>query len=309
MKIVIAGAGAMGSLLGGLLAESGADITLYDICQDKIAAISAKGLLIEREGKKRRVMVGATADRASLPKADLVLIMVKSYDTGVAIRQVKSCLKEKTMVLTLQNGWGNVDAITGIVPSQQVLAGVTSHGAMLLAPGIVRHNGGAKTFIGPINPEIFPDAKHLADFFSGAGIETLAAENIVDVIWTKLVVNAVINPLTALTRLRNGELLKHPELLQIMGKIVQEAEEVSLARGIRLQEPDMLSYVVAICKATAHNRSSMLEDILKNRPTEIDAINGMIVWEGKKNNRKTPINEIMVGLIRVLEKGEGLFQS
>jgi len=308
MKTLIVGAGAMGSLVGGLLAESGVDVTLFDVAREQIAAIRERGLIIERENQRRLVRVKAVEQVEGLNPADLIIVLVKSYDTETAVKGIKSCVGPDTMILTLQNGLGNTDIIAQEFSSVRVFGGVTSHGAMLLAPGIVRHNGGAKTHVGPVVSSELGRAELLARLLSEAGMDTLVSRDIKGILWTKLIVNAAINPLTGLTGKLNGELLDGGDLQQIMGAVVREAVQVSQKLKIRLQREDMLYYVQTICQVTAKNRSSMLMDLLKHRRTEINAINGKIVEEGQKCQIPTPVNECLTKLIRSVEKGDkGIF--
>lgn len=300
MKTVIVGAGAMGCLLGALLTESGAEVILYDIAQEQVTAIRKQGLMIERENIKRRVKVRATWDLKELEQVDLVIVLVKAYDTMSAIKGVRPCISPKTQVLTLQNGAGNIEAITGLIPARQVFAGVTSHGAMLLEPGMVRHNGVGKTFIGAVDPGERSKAEEIASYLQRAGIETAVSYDIRGIIWTKLLVNAAINPLTALIGCTNGQLLKDEGLLMIMKNIVDEGQKVALSAGIELFQEDMLTYVKSVCVATKDNKSSMLMDILRGRRTEIEAINGMVVSLGEKNQLETPVNQCLTRLVHSL---------
>ncbi|MGI6711196.1 MAG: ketopantoate reductase family protein [Bacillota bacterium] len=302
MKIIVVGAGAMGSLVGGLLAEKGADVTLYDVAYEHINTIRNKGLIIEYEGRRRVINVNATEKVKELGKADLLVVLVKSYDTGEALRGIEACLTSRTSVLTLQNGLGNIEAIREVVPPQQILAGVTSHGAMLLEPGMVRHNGGSKTYVGAVDKNERARAQWAARVLNLAGIETQVSEDIMGAVWTKLIVNAAINPLTAITGRFNGELVEDKDLLILMEAIVQEAVLVAKALDMELQHEDMFEYVQTICRVTAQNRSSMLMDIIRGRRTEINAINGSIVGLGVRYLVPTPVNRCMTHLVCSLEK-------
>ncbi|MGI6065308.1 MAG: ketopantoate reductase family protein [Bacillota bacterium] len=306
MRVVVVGAGAMGSLTGGLLAQSGIEVILFDILKERVEPISRHGLIIEGSWGRQVVRVQATTRTDDLNRADMLIVLVKSYDTRAAVWGVRNCIGSQTLVLTLQNGLGNVEAISGIVPVERVFAGVTSHGAMLTAPGTVRHNGGAKTYIGNVINREKDGAQNIARVLSMAGIETEVSPDIQGALWTKLIVNAAINPLTAISGLYNGELQEHRDILEIMQQIVNEAMGVAAAEKVKLQADDMLSYVKSICHATASNKSSMLMDILNGRRTEIDAINGMIVQKAKEHYLSAPVNETITHLVRVLERSNEL---
>lgn len=301
MDIIIVGAGAMGGLVGGLLTESGMETVLYDVSSQRIDAIRQNGLVIEREGRKRSIKVNATTRPDELKTADLLCVLVKSYDTREALWAVQRSIGPETKVITLQNGLGNVEAISDIVPAGQILAGVTSHGAMLLRPGVIRHNGGAKTYIGSLTGEK-EETGNIAQILTHAGMETFVSDDMDGVIWTKLVANAGINPLTAISGLHNGELLDSTDMLDLMEKIVGEAVRVAADLKICLQEEDMFSYVQSVCRATAQNKSSMLMDVLNGRRTEIDAINGMIVKKAAELKISAPVNETVTALVRALHR-------
>ncbi len=212
MKTLIVGAGAMGSLVGGLLAEGGNEVILYDIAQEQVNAINMCGLVIKQGDRCRMVKIKSTSRINELGTADLLIVLVKSYDTEKAIKEVKPCIDSQTLVLTLQNGEGNIEAITKVIPPKQVLAGVTSHGAMLLSPGLIQHNGGAQTFIGPVDKQDCSSAEVVAQLLDQAGIAARVCPDIKGMIWTKLIANAAINPLTAF-RLCMELLLKEDNLL------------------------------------------------------------------------------------------------
>ena len=306
MRIVIAGAGAMGCLLGGLLAESGAETMIYDIDLPRVAAIQTQGLRIEKDGCSRTIGVPAETRAENLGLADLLIILVKAYDTLAAVGSLRQAIGTHTLVLTLQNGMGNAETIAGLVPANQVLAGVTSHGAMLLAPGVVRHSGGARTYIGPMAGQTdvqMAQTRQVAAVLSAAGMATEISPDIRKEIWQKLVVNAAINPLTALTGLTNGALLADSGMLAMMAQLVREAETVAAAAGIMLRQ-DNLAYVKSICQATSSNRSSMLMDLSLGRRTEIEAINGMIVGLAEKAGLPAVMNQAMLWLVQAREKSQ-----
>ncbi|MDD2496948.1 MAG: 2-dehydropantoate 2-reductase [Desulfitobacteriaceae bacterium] len=304
MRVVVVGAGAMGCLTGGLLAQSGIDVILFDKLNERVEPICRHGLVIEGDSGCRSIKVQATTLADDLGTTDMLVVLVKSYDTREAVWGVRNCIGRETLVLTLQNGLGNIEAITGLVPEERVFAGVTSHGAMLTAPGIVRHNGGAKTHIGAVVNGGEGRVQNIARVLSAAGMETEFSPDIQGALWTKLIVNAAINPLTALSGLYNGELLDNSETLEVMRQIVNEAMQVSAREKVNLQSEDMVSHVKSICQATAGNKSSMLMDILNGRRTEIDAINGMIVQKAKEHCLATPVNETITRLVRVIERNE-----
>lgn len=300
MKIAVVGAGAMGSLFGALLAEAGSEVWLIDVWAEHIKIINEKGLSVEREGKIRSVEVGATTDPKRIGVADLIIIFVKSTQTAEAARVAKEMAGSGSLVLTLQNGMGNADVIAEVIDPDQVVAGTTSHGATMIGPGIIRHAGAGPTVIGMWSGKDLTKARGIAQLFTHACIETKVVENVGEVIWDKLLVNVGINAITALTGIKNGQLLDLEVTKTLSRKAVEEALAVARAQGIALRD-NMVEHVLKVAEATGRNRSSMGQDVDKKRQTEIGTINGMIVSEGRKTGLETPVNETLTALIETLQ--------
>ncbi|MFB3887536.1 MAG: ketopantoate reductase family protein [Thermodesulfobacteriota bacterium] len=301
MKTVIMGAGAMGSLFGGLLALSGEDIWLVDRSQEHVDKIRSEGLSIEERGKPRVIRVNATTDVASLGKADLVLLFVKTYQTEKAVSDSLVLQRVNTVFLSLQNGLGNEEAICAKVDRSKVILGVTGQGATYLGPGHIRHAGWGDTQIGELEGGISERVSRIAQMFQKAGISTRVAPKIQDLIWEKLFANVGINALTALTGMKNGELLDFPETLRLMEALVSEAVEVAKRKGIRI-EGNPGEKVKNLANITRENRSSMGQDFDHRRRTEIDAINGAVVREAGRLGISVPYNQAMTDLVKVIEK-------
>jgi 2-dehydropantoate 2-reductase len=301
MKTVMMGAGAMGSLFGGLLARSGEEVWLVDNTKEQINTICSAGLTFEEKGKLQIIPMNATSDVASVGKADLVIFFVKTYDTERAASDALVLEKEDTIFLTLQNGLGNEEAICKKIDRKKVMLGVTGHGATLLRPGHVRHAGWGKTFVGELDHRITDRATRIAQMFCKAGIETEASPNIHDQVWGKLVVNAGINALTALTGFKNGQLLDYPETARLMERLVFEAAQVARRKGVHIEE-DPIEKVRKGAEATRENRSSMGQDFDHRRRTEIDAINGAVVREAQALGIPVPFNQAVTDLVKAIEK-------
>ncbi|MBM3238603.1 2-dehydropantoate 2-reductase [Candidatus Poribacteria bacterium] len=309
MKIAIIGPGAMGCLFAGLLTESGHEVWLLDKNPQRAKKLSQTGLYIEGIGGCRivKLMVTSnlydiTAPRQSRDRPDLVFVWVKAYDTVDAIRMAHPILADHTHVISLQNGLGNLEAIAQIVNPEKIIGGITSHGATLIDIGHIRHAGKGDTIIGRMNKQIDDELHQIADLLSEAGIETKVSSDVEGAIWSKLVINAAINPLTAITRLKNGQLLESDETRRLLDLVAEESEKIVQLAGITLAYPDIKSKVYDVCQATAQNTSSMLQDILRGKRTEIDAINGAIVEKAKDLNIDAPVNEMLTCLVKTLEK-------
>jgi 2-dehydropantoate 2-reductase len=301
MKTVIMGAGAMGSLFGGLLTLSGEDVWLVDIWKENIDAMRSNGLKVEDRGKVQIIPVKATTDVASVGKADLILFFVKTYQTEKAVSDVLVLQKENTVFLTLQNGLGNEEAICKQVDRRKVILGVTGQGATFLGPGHIRHAGWGKTYVGELDEKITDRVTQIAQVFRKAGIETEVSSHIHDLVWEKLLVNVGINALAALTGLKNGQLLDYPETVRLMEALVSEAVEVTRRKEIQIDENPM-NRVKVVIEATRENRCSMGQDLDYKRRTEIDAINGAVVREAERLGISVPYNQMITDLIKVVEK-------
>ena len=306
MRVAVVGAGAMGCLYGGHLAETGVDVSLVDIWREHVDAINAKGLHMTGVSGDRVVHVPATTDPETVGKVDLMLLFVKSYDTAQAVRDSGPLIGGDTYVLTLQNGLGNLEAITEAVGAGRVLGGTTSHGSTLVGPGEIRHAGVGPTVIGTLDGGSRSMAETAADMFNGAGLQTRVSGDVRGDIWGKVLVNLGINALTALTGLRNGQLLEIPELRLLMRLAVEEGMMVAEADGVDLGPLDHLAHVYEVAEATGANRSSMLQDVDRRRRTEIDALNGAVVGLGEKLGVKTPVNRALTALVKGLEHGASL---
>jgi 2-dehydropantoate 2-reductase len=240
---------------------------------------------------------------AGRPEAipDLVMICVKSYKTREAGGSVVSMIGPDSKVLTLQNGIGNIEILEEIFGPEKVLGGVTAEGATLLGPGRIRHAGQGDTIIGPSGgPESLVEKTVLA--LNKAGFKSRSEKNVQNLIWGKLIINVGINALTAITGLKNGRLPEFQGTKRVLTEAVKEAVTVAEARGIELPYPDPVDRVIGVCQATAGNIASMLQDVLKQRMTEIEAINGAIVREGEDMGIPTPVNQTLAHLVQTIQE-------
>ena len=305
MKIVIIGAGAMGCLFGGLLTEQGVDVQLLAVREKQVAALNKHGLTICYQGRNRKVGVKAvTASDAmsdAFSGADLAVIFVKHAQTQAAARTAAAVLHKKGYALTLQNGMGNVEILADLLGEERVLCGTTAQGAMVLSRRKIQHSGTGETIIGRRQQGRGAIITQVAQVFSGAGISCRAVEDIEPVLWHKLFVNAGINAVTALTGLRNGQLLDSEETRMLLRDAVAEAAAVAEASSLAVPA-DIIKHVEQVAQATAANRSSMGQDVDARRPTEIDAINGYIVRKAREKGIAVPVNQTLLRLVRTLER-------
>jgi len=283
------------------MVKSGHQVTMLDIDTDRVQRIKEEGLRVEGISGEGTVPVEIVLSPGEVGKPELVILCVKSYDTEEAIQSVAPFLKVGTIVLTVQNGLGNVEKIARVVGRDKTLGGITAQGATDLGLGKIRHAGKGETIIGSLTDTSPKMAKEIAYVFTKAGIETKVTDDLEGTIWSKLVINSVINPLTAILNVKNGELLDYHEIRELMGSIVEEAVKVVRAKRVTLQWGDPLAQAERVCKATAENYSSMLQDILNHKKTEIDFINGAIAREGEALGIPTPVNATLTWLVKAIE--------
>ena len=300
MHITMIGAGAMGCLFGGLLSEAGMNVRFYDIDTRQVAALNDAGLTIVKDGRERQVAVMAHHDPAEIPKTDLAILFVKHGHTQAAAPLARQLIGADGYLLTLQNGMGNAEIISREIPASQILCGTTAQGAMVLGPGRVQHSGQGPTVIGPWQGAPLAVLEDVASLLSRANIATEVVEDVHPVLWKKLFVNVGINAITALTGIRNGELLDLAATRELVAMAVQEAMAVARALGVAVAE-DTVDQVLAVAQATGPNRSSMGQDVDARRPTEIGAINGYIVQRGRETGCPTPVNQTLTLLIETLQ--------
>jgi 2-dehydropantoate 2-reductase len=298
MNIVVMGAGAIGSLFGGLLSKKNTVVLVGR--KSHIEAIQQHGLQITGKTQATMNLTAVTSPEEVTLAPDLLILTVKSYDTETAIRHAVPLIHEKTMVLSLQNGLDNIEKIETMVNKNHILAGVTTHGAIFSNPGRIIHTGVGTTILGELNGESSPRLASLIRIFNEAGIKTDASTEIQKEIWIKTIINSSINPLTTFFGCKNGYLLKNLVLERIVERICDESTRVAQGEGYILTTTDMIQRTKKVITETAENYSSMLQSAQQGKKTEIDAINGRLVLLGKKQGISTPLNEILCILITSL---------
>jgi 2-dehydropantoate 2-reductase len=294
------GAGAIGSLFGGLLAEDGNNVTLI-ARENHVKAIKQNGLTIEGASGKHVVKVKAVTKPSQLKETfDLILLTVKAYDTRQAVTEAQALMGNTSVLLCLQNGLGMEEIASEIIGRDRVLRGVTINGVLLKEPGLVVHTGKGETTIGELNRKVSERTQKIAEAFSKAGLPTKVTNNIEGTVWTKILINAGVNPFGALTGMKNGELIMFPELKELMVETVIEGTNVAKKIDVKL-EGDPVSLMIKTAEMTAQNKNSMLQDVEKGKRTEIDFINGAISNLGKRMGVKTPLNNLLTSLVKGLE--------
>jgi 2-dehydropantoate 2-reductase len=295
--VVIAGTGAMACLFGARLSAAGVPVTLMGTWEDGLKALRKDGIRVsEQDGRENVYPVRTAKDPSKVQKSHLALVCVKSWQTERASQQLAGCLAREGVALTLQNGMGNFETLENLLGPQRAALGTTTAGANMLAPGIVRPGGE-----GVISLEDQKRTRLLRELFSTSGFAVQTVADPVELLWGKLVINAAINPLTALLNVPNGELLARPQARSLMGAAAKEAAAVAAAQGILLPYPDPAAAAESVAARTAANLSSMLQDVLRGSPTEIDAISGAVVRAGEAASLPVPVNRTLWNLVKAME--------
>lgn len=305
MKIVIVGPGAMGCLFAAFLSRAKEEVWLLEKNKERAARLNESGINIEGISGSWQAKVPVAANAGDIGKADLLIICVKSYHTKDAILHAKPLLSENTRVLTLQNGIGNIEIIAEVAGADKVIGGATNQGATFLEVGRIRHAGKGETIIGCMDGKISAEMRSIREAFNRGGFEARISRDIKGLLWSKLIINAGINALTAVTRLPNGKLVEFEGTRRILRDAVTEAVRIAKRRRIKLIYDDPLAKVEAVCEATATNISSMLQDVLRKKRTEIDFINGVIVRQAQELGIPAPVNALLVDLVKTIEASYG----
>jgi len=292
-SILIVGTGAMASIFGARLSPY-ADVTLLGTWEAGLAALQEHGVrLVEHDGAERTYPLRATSALKECTGHKYALVLVKSWQTARSARHLESCLAPGGIALTLQNGLGNLETLQERLGEERAALGVTTVGATLLGPGHVRAGGEGPTYM-VLDSRLLP----IVGLLQRAGFEVVFEDDLENAVWGKLVVNTGINPITALLGIRNGELLESEPAHTLLCEVANETANVARARGVHLPFDDPGEWVAHIARQTATNCSSMLQDLQRGAPTEIDAISGAVVREGEGLGVPTPINATLQHLVR-----------
>ena len=294
--ILIVGTGALATLFAARLARSGVTVTMLGTWLEGLRALRREGArLVDAHGREERYPVIAAGNPKDLAPVQFALVLVKSWQTKRAARDLAGCLHPDGLALTLQNGLGNREVLATRLGQNRVALGSTTTGATLLGPGLAKPGGEGK-----ISVERHGRLQALAQMLDSAGFQVEVVKDASAVIWGKLVINAAINPLTALLRIPNGELLERPSARVLMRSIAAETAAVATAEGTRLARRSAVRAVENVALRTAANHSSMFQDVQRGAPTEIDAICGAVARAGSRHRLPTPLNQICLQLVRAL---------
>ena len=303
--VMIVGAGAMGCLFGGILAENGCHVHLVDPWKEHVDKINKFGLKLTGIGGDRTIknLVAVTnTDELSLTP-DIVIVQCKSMYTKDAVKSILNLVDEKTKFVSFQNGLGNEDEIAEILgSSDNVFGGQTLQGANIVKPGEVNIHTNLPSYIGSWkNKQNYLDAQIIANFFSRHGLPTYYDCDIEKRIWMKVIYNCVVSPYSALTRLTHRQVYSTPDAIENANLIINEAVNVAFKEGILITDQEAQECLQKVIDSKQENKSSMCYDIEANRHSEINYINGRIVKLAEKHDVEVPVNKTMEFLIKSIE--------
>ena len=307
MNIAVLGAGAMGSLFGYKLKKNGHNVCLIDVWKEHVEAVNQKGLTIETpdgmvDTLKIPMVMHPQDAMAHMPGTlDLIIVFVKGTATEQAISQALCIVGPETKVITLQNGVGNAEVIHQFIPADRVYFGTTTVGATVKEAGHIMYyppQKETKTHIATMDGSITEDIQNVAKAFTDSGLDTCVSNETEALVWKKLVVNCVGNPLSVVTRLYSNVLCSCDDNTQLTQQIIAEACAVAQKKGLPLS-PEQFDWVIPFT-SKLERFPSMGYDAMRKMPTEIETINGAVVKEGKRLGIPTPVNETLYHLVRLI---------
>lgn len=295
-SIVLVGTGALATLFAARLSEAGHSVSMLGTWKNGLNALQENGArIVDANGNERAYKVHATDDPREVRSAKHALVLVKSWQTERAARQLKESLADDGLAITLQNGIGNKETLIRDLGPARVSLGITTTGATLLGPGLVKMGGE-----GVLSLEQNQALGPLEAALRSSNFNLQIVDDAKSLVWGKLVINAAINPLTALLRIPNGELLSRPFARKVMSALARETAEVAKAEHVHLPFSNPVDAAEDVARKTASNMSSMFQDVRRGAKTEIDAICGAVTMRGQKHGIKTPYNRACWQLVRAM---------
>ncbi len=307
MKIVIVGAGALGSLLGAYLIQGGQEVLFIEPNPDIVAAINERGIgVASPESRDSQALqyypAHAVVHGQEIEECDLLFMTVKSYHTHVATHQVSHLVGPDSPLITLQNGLGHLEIIEKICNPTTIISGFTAMAGTALGPGEVMNDGTGTTYLGYQHKHSTDRLTKICSTLNKNGIPAEEVTDIVSRRWNRVLVHAAINPVSALLRCQNSHLLESAHSLSLMRRLIDEGRYIAEARGLDLGNVNHYEMLLAACRDRADHLSPMLQDIINGRKTEIDALNGILCHYGRQTGVSVDTHVTVYELIKSLEK-------
>jgi 2-dehydropantoate 2-reductase len=297
MKIIIAGAGAVGGYYGGVLARSGHDV--YFIARGaQLAALKERGLAVKSIDGDFALPSPKCGEKAdSFGHADLILVCFKTYDTAMTLDLYKAGVGPQTAIISLQNGVDNEDIIAGRYGADRVLGGVTFIGVRVESPGVILHTAASNMIIGELDGGLSDRVKTLGDVFVKAGVKCKVSGDIKRDKWAKTIWNIGFNAICAILECSAQTAIRFEETRSVVRAAMLEWIAVAKEEGVDLT-PDMADKHIERTFTAGEIIPSMLQDKRIGRRMEIDTFNGKAVELGIKHGIQTPVNKTLTAMIR-----------
>lgn len=303
MKVCVLGAGSLGSTIGGALAKAGNEVHFVGRAPH-MNAINENGLVMVTPTGEETVRLSGHTTPDGIGPCDLVIVLCKAFDTAKTMEEGRGLVGPNTTVMSLQNGLGAEDVLCDCVGAEHVIGGKTYIGGMLLEPGRVQATiPGKDTFIGELDGSVTERTRVIGAAFEEAGMHCIVSDNIMGVIWDKLLVNVATGAVCGITHLPYGDMYEEEKLVACACAAVQEGMDVAKAAGVKLTYSNPMD-VLELARAGLPKsfKPSILQSLEKHRPTEVGVINGAVVAQGAKYNVPTPVNETLVACVTGIER-------
>ena len=297
MKVGIIGAGAMGSLFSTFFSKAEISHSIFEIDKNIVKTIK-KGLTLIQGKEIEKFYPVIDSNPSILSDADIIFVFVKSYSTEDAIKSVEPHIKKDSIIVSIQNGIGNFEAIKKFIKLKQIVYGVTTYGAAKENPSTVRFGGAGTIEFGGKSKEAI---NRLSSILTLAGLNFSVTETPEKSVWQKALINAGINPIASILNITNGEIVNNEFSKKLQENILREGVAAAKIARIKIIEDEIITTTADVCINTSANRCSMLQDIKAQRRTEIDFINGKIIEHAAKEKTKVPFNESVYYLIKAIE--------
>ncbi|WP_306793036.1 ketopantoate reductase family protein [Desulfopila inferna] len=301
MRITVVGAGAMGCLFGGLLKLGRSDVVLVDVWQEHVAAINAKGLIIDKDKKRFVINVPACLPSQLQPPIDLLLLLTKSFNTEAALRDVAGCISESTHVMTLQNGVGHVETINKFVRKDKIIHGITTYPSDLIGPGQIETKGDGIVKVMSVDGSNGSTLGQIVEALHNAGMNCEITPDVSVAIWEKLAFNCAMNGLTTVLHMNVGMLGDSPEGLHLVGQMVEEIVSVARKKNIAVDKKRIMSTIAMAFMEHRQHHPSMLKDIMTKKKTEVESIHGAAIRQGAQLGLELPVNSTIYRLVKIIE--------
>ncbi len=298
MKAGIIGAGALGSLFAHYLHEHLTDFVIYEKSKEIVADIEKNGITLVKGEHVKKINPAISSSPEILNDAEIIFLFVKSYSTTDALNDISPSLMNNSIIVSLQNGLGNIDEIKKIIEPDRIVYGSTTIGAAKSSLSTVISGGSGIINIGGAENGHVLRVHHL---LNSAGLNSYIVDNPDFYLWHKAVINAGINPIAAILGITNGEITGNRYAAMLQENVVQEAVKCASANNIRMEFPEILKSTREVCEKTCMNVCSMLQDIRNGRKTEIESINGKIIEYGESKGLEMPWNKSLYLLIKSME--------